>query len=323
MTGPRKLIGLGLGFAATLILIVSLWSAFSHEQHPDLVFVSSFDWNETQPRHGGYSGFELNDDGQQFVALSDRPAFTRGRINRQDGKITSVSSQGPMRLASDLGNFLDELNGDSEALAASPDFGLFMSLEGRHAVNFFPQGSDVPVWVELNALFDPLPGNKGLEALALSPDGYLLAIPETWEGDDYPVFRLKRFDYPGYPGSQSDGSGLDDPPTDWEIAFRLPRLKGYAPVGADFGPDGALYLLERRFVWPVGFSSAIRRFNIGADKVAGTSLLLKTPLWRHQNLEAISVWSNQRGEITFTMISDDNFRWFLRTEIVEYRFNSP
>ena len=48
----------------------------------------------------------------------------------------------------------------------------------------------------------------------------------------------------------------------------------------------------------------------------GIETLIETA--RHDNLEGLAVWQAADG-LRLTMISDDNFRWFQRTEIVEYR----
>jgi hypothetical protein len=46
-------------------------------------------------------------------------------------------------------------------------------------------------------------------------------------------------------------------------------------------------------------------------------VLVDTPAGTHDNLEGLSVWRGPRGLVA-TMISDDNFRFFQTTEIVEY-----
>ena len=45
---------------------------------------------------------------------------------------------------------------------------------------------------------------------------------------------------------------------------------------------------------------------------------MQTRTFRHDNLEGISVWRAPDG-LRMTLISDDNYRWMQRTEIVEYR----
>ena len=95
----------------------------------------------------------------------------------------------------------------------------------------------------------------------------------------------------------------------------MPRRGRFLPVGLDFGPDGNLYLLERDFAG-VGFRSRVRRF--GPDGGAEQTLL-QTRTGQFDNLEGISVWRDRRGGLRLTMVSDDNFRFFQQTQIVEFR----
>jgi hypothetical protein len=80
-------------------------------------------------------------------------------------------------------------------------------------------------------------------------------------------------------------------------------------VGADFGPDGLFYILERT-VSPLGFRSRVQGLD---DQV-----LLSTLPSKHGNLEGISVWRDSAGQTRVTMVSDNNFLSVLRSEIVEY-----
>jgi len=98
----------------------------------------------------------------------------------------------------------------------------------------------------------------------------------------------------------------------------LPRIGVFRPVAADFGPDGRFYLLERRFHGPGGFSSRLRRFDLGPKGFSSGQVLLQTKAGRHDNLEGLSIWRGPDG-LRATMISDDNFLFMQVTEIVEYR----
>lgn len=89
----------------------------------------------------------------------------------------------------------------------------------------------------------------------------------------------------------------------------------------DFGPDGRLYLLERA-LRGLFFATRVRRFEIAEGaRVVSEETLLETAAGTHDNLEGISVWRDGAGDIRITMISDDNFRFLQRTEIVEYRLD--
>ena len=75
-----------------------------------------------------------------------------------------------------------------------------------------------------------------------------------------------------------------------------------------------MYVLERSFNG-LAFGSRVRRFGLDGS---GGETLVETQTGTRDNLEGIAVWRDETGLIV-TMISDDNFNWFQRTEIVEYR----
>ncbi len=84
--------------------------------------------------------------------------------------------------------------------------------------------------------FDAFARNAGFEAVAITPDGALLAIPEdVSDGGDFPVWRFR--------------NGV------WDVPFAIPRRGAFLPVGADVGPDGRLYVLERALTGR-GFAAA-------------------------------------------------------------------
>ena len=90
------------------------------------------------------------------------------------------------------------------------------------------------------------------------------------------------------------------------------------PTGADFGPDGRFYILERGH-YSLGFhSSGARCLTLTETGFTDIQTILQTPWGTHGNLEGLSVWRDQDGHIRLTMVSDDNFLPFLRSEIVEY-----
>jgi len=62
-------------------------------------------------------------------------------------------------------------------------------------------------------------------------------------------------------------------------------------------------------------------FAISGDRIVQEQTLIDTPPGRHDNLEGLTVWQDMAGRIRLTMISDDNFNFFQRTELVEYALN--
>jgi hypothetical protein len=132
--------------------------------------------------------------------------------------------------------------------------------------------------------------------------GTLYGVPERSGGltEPFPVYRYR------------DGV--------WDVPFSVARRGEFLPVGADVGPDGLLYLLERRFLGVFGLQSRVRRFAVDGDGIGQEQTLFETLPRTHDNLEGIAVWRDAQGFIRLTMISDDNGRAPLqRTEFVEYR----
>ncbi len=269
---------------------------------PRAELVGSYVWTDDNPHFGGFSGFDLTEHGLGFVAVSDSAAIYRGQLTRDaSGRVTAVEAEDPFVPLSHHGTPVQDIMDDAEGLAIGPGDTLFVSYETENRIVEYGDGGRTWVqefWPPVFRLFEL---NKGIEALAIAGDGALYAMPEVFgeKGTPIPVFRLR------------DGV-LDTP-------FTLRRDGDWQPVGADFGPDGRLYLLERDF-WPfIGFMSRARRVTLDGDRVIADEILFATSAGMHDNLEGIAVWQDDTGAIRLTMISDDNFLPVQRTEIVDYR----
>jgi hypothetical protein len=258
--------------------------------------IGAYTWQEDDPRFGGFSGIEVSDDGASFVAVSDRGSLVSGSFLRKDGVITGVMSGPFLPLRGPNQEVLTHEESDGEGLAIGPDGTIYLSFEGIHGIRRFDQIDKPASALVTDPAFAEMQTNSSLEALAIGPDGALYTLPERSgiATRPFPVFRLK------------DGV--------WDQPFEIPRRGPYLMSGADIGPDGRLYLLERDFAG-IGFRSRVRRFDLDGG---GEEILLETGVRTHDNLEGISVWADAQG-LRMTLISDDNFRLFQRTEIVEYR----
>jgi len=259
----------------------------------------SYTWRANPKWFGGFSGIELSADGSQMVVLSDRAHVARAYIHRQDGEISGISLRSAQHLRSSKGQQLLGRIMDSEGLALAPDGSLFISFEGlARVVHHQTEASRARVLPRPND-FRGLPLNKSLEALAIDPQGRLYTLPENAlnAAGEIPVWRWN--------GAR------------WSQPFTLPRRGGFLPVGADFGPDGRFYLLERSFVF-IGFRSRLRRWDITDQGAVNEVTLLESSAGVHDNLEGLSVWRDATGTLRATMVSDDNFKALQRTELVEY-----
>lgn len=289
-----------LALTAGLFLVLGLQGSASQPHAAG--FISAFTWVMQDDRFGGFSGIEMADDGLSFLALMDRGGWTRGTITRNaDGVITAIDAR-PIRLL--RGRFeapLDPGRNDSEGLAVAPDGTVYVSFENVARVLRYDSIEGPARNLISPRDFGRLQANSALEALAIGPDGTLYTLPERSGemGRPFPVWRYR------------DGT--------WDQPFALRRDGGYLAVGADIGPDGRFYLLEREFHGILGFSSRVRSFALSETALSDERTELQSGIGQHDNLEGISVWQDAAGHIRLTMIADDNFNFFQRTEIVEYR----
>ncbi len=273
---------------------------------PVAEFLGTYVWRMNDAEFGGFSGLELNDDGSHFYALSDRGTIRWGGIHRDAaGRVTGMEAEGRTRLRDRKGRPLEKGRvADSEGLAIGPDGEIWVSFEGVTRVVRYDTPESAAKPLEGPPEFKQLQINSSLEALAITTDGTLLTLPER-SGEltrPFPVWRWRK--------------------GEWDQPFSVPRSGNWLPVGADIGPDGRFYLLERDFKGLLGFLSRVRRFDLTEDGLANEVTLIATRPMQYDNLEGISVWQDARG-IRLTMISDDNQRFFQRTEIVEYRITDP
>jgi hypothetical protein len=257
-------------------------------------------WTHADPAFGGFSGIEVADDGATFTAIGDRGIWATGAMSRKDGDLVDVqlNGLGPLRQIS--GEALADKDVDAEDLARDPRNGrLFVSFESFHRIREYPDIAGPAASVPGHADFSTLQINSGLEAIAFDADGALYAIPErsgAWERP-FPVYRLR------------DGV--------WDKRLRLSRSGTFLVAGADFGPDGRLYMLERDFSWARGFATRIRRFTLGPDGFDGGETLFLTDFGSTDNFEGISVWRDSSGATRVTLIADDNFFALQSTVVAE------
>jgi hypothetical protein len=266
------------------------------------MFAGQLTWRSDDPHLGGMSAIEIAPDGLAFTAISDRGYVTTGRLRRDsNGQLAGVEAVRMTPLKGQTATVLSKARADSEGLAIAPDGTAYISFEGIARVLRYERLDAQATNLPRPEAFKRMKRNSALEALAIDDRGWLYTLPERSGAADkpFPVWRFR------------NGA--------WDQPFTLPRIGSFLPVGADFGPDGMLYLLERDFQGVSGFSSRVRRFSVEADgRVSDGDILLQTGPGRHDNLEGLAVWRDAAGAIRLTMISDDNFRFFQRTEFVEY-----
>jgi len=272
-------------------LALGVWLAATATQAQD-----RFNWSEDDPDFGGLSGLHVSDDGRSFATVSDRGTLYQGLFQRENGKIIGVTNLRKTPLRNDDGGPITAFRSDAEGLAIAPSGRLYISFEQYHRVWTYSDPTSQAAWLPRHPDFKTMQSNSSLEALAINTNGALYTIPERSGAIEtpFPVYRYAN--------------------REWAKVFDLRRDGPYLIVGADFGPDGKLYVLERYFTG-FSFKSRVRRFDANGQN---EETLLTTQSGQFDNLEGISVWRDGAGTLRITMVSDDNFRFFQRTQFVEY-----
>jgi hypothetical protein len=263
-------------------------------------------------RFGGISGFRIDADGRNFLAITDRAFWLRGRIAADGDRPRALvdTEMAPM-----VGADGKPLNGtrvyDTEALARS-DGSLFVSIERVHRLVRFDIGKDgfaaraVPV--SGPAAMRDLPSNQGIESLVLVPKalplaGSLIAISERGldANGDIRGFII---------GGPSPG------------AFSVSRSNDFDITDAALTHAGDLLILERHFSFARGVGMRIRRVSLADIKpgalLTGTVLIEADNAHQIDNMEAIDVHRNAAGETILTIVSDDNFSPLQRTLLLRF-----
>ena len=254
-------------------------------------FVQGFTW-ETEI--GGLSAIVMQTLGTRGMALSDRGTLFDLQVRRGPDGIESIDVLQRIALADGIVTETEFI--DSEGLALASETDVFVSFEQIHQVARFDIQTRETETLPAPPGFQNVARNRGLEALAIDDQGTLFTLAEH-PRQGFDVWRW-------------DENGWDQP-------FTLEARDGFLAVSAEVGPDGRFYLLERK-ITIFGFQTRLRRWDISQDAAFNETTLLTTRAGRFGNLEGLSLWRDGDGALRATMVSDNNFQSFMRTQLVEY-----
>ena len=182
------------------------------------------------PDFGGFSGLLMN--GPRLIAVSDRGWWLLSELTEGPEGMRPARS-GYAKMTDSEGEPLERSGGDAEGLTQRDGI-MAVSFERDDRIMFHLEEGRLGEEVRARA-FEDLGYNKGMEALATTPDGWLVAIAEEPTSERHKVFLLR------YSGAVDEG---------W-----LPEIEPYHVTGADVGPDGRLYVLRRHYSPLLGVSS--------------------------------------------------------------------
>lgn len=268
-------------------------------------------------RFGGWSGLAVDADGGRLLAVSDAGTWMTASLTYAGPRLTGIGDAviGPIK-ARDGGRLKRDRDRDAEAVLLSEGSlrrgRVVIAFEQNHRIGIFdigPDGLSAPL------RYRPVPADarrmralKGFEAVAElrggRRKGALLAIAE----------HLK--DGSGHHSAWLSTRG------GWE-RLALTDIGGFDPTDAVSLPDGDVIVLERRFRWLEGVKMRLRRIaahDLAPGAVLQGEVLLEADMgFEIDNMEALSVHKNARGETILSLMSDDNFNGFLqRTVLLQF-----
>ena len=288
----------------------------SRQNFGSLRYSSGIVFSSDNKKLGGMSGIRVLEGGARFLAISDEGAWLSGDIIRdENGKITGIGNAQIKKLRNTKGKKItSKRKGDAEGLEIFGDTAL-ISFERKSRIYSYR--------IENGGLknkakkFRPsirqikLPNNKGLEAISVlqQPGTSKLSTARI------AVFSENSLDSKGnIRGFVSAGNKWDE--------FSVKRIGEYKITDATLLPDDSLLILERQFSVSTGPQIRIRRLQ--ASNIVGGALLDGEIIFeadiRQQidNLEGISSWVNDQGQLMLTMISDNNFSFLQRNLLLEF-----
>ena len=276
-----------------------------------LVLTSSY------PEFGGISAIRVAADGANFLAVSDKGHWLRGRIVYEGERPTAIADAEMAPVLGPDGRPLAARGWfDTESLAWDGGT-VWLGIErvnrivrldyGRYGLAARAQPIATPPGIAT------LPHNKGLECLVfvgagLPLAGSLIAISER--------------------GLDADGnlkSWLIGGPAPGEFAVK--RGGDFDVSDCAVTPAGDLLLLERSFSRWRGVALRIRRVALAGVKPGATidgPVLIEADM-SHQidNMEGLSVHRAADGSLVLTLISDDNFAFYQRTLLLQFTLEQP
>ena len=266
---------------------------------------------------GGLSAIRVQPDGENFIALTDKGWWLKGRITYEGTRPVGIADAQMAAMQGPDGFTLASRGWYDTESIAQDNGTLYVGIERVNRIVRFDYGRlgllargqpiDAPPGLR------SLPNNRGIEALVFVPRGLplggaLIAISE------------RGLDREGNLLAFLIGGPRPGP-------FTVKRIADFDVSDAALLPSGELLVLERKFGWTTGLFIRMRRIRL-ADVRPGAlvdgPVLFEADLgYAIDNMEGLSVHRSANGETVLTMISDDNFSALQRTLLLQFTLAEP
>jgi hypothetical protein len=282
-----------------------------------LTFRGGVSLSSSHAHFGGISAIRVAADGAQFLAVSDKGHWLRGRIVYEGARPIEIADAEMAPVLGPDGRPLAARGWyDTESIAEDGDT-VWLGIERVNRIVKFDLGKQGLMArgepIEVPPGIQRLPNNKGLECLVFVPrdlplGGTLMAISER--------------------GLDRDGNivgfllGGPDPGE-----FSVKRIGDFDVSDCAITPRGDLLVLERSFSRLKGVGMRIRRIPLTDVKagatIDGPALIEADMNFQIDNMEGLSVHRAADGALVLTLISDDNFSLVQRTLLLQFTLAEP
>lgn len=281
-------------------------------QFGDLKFLGGLELLSSARHFDSLSGFDFYDGRSQFVAVSDRGYWITGKVMRKDNVPDTIADAQLFPMRNAMGDLLTaKEQSDAEAVRVDGNT-VAVGFERDARVEIYRLPIDdrtTPIRTELHIPRAELRFNKGIETIAIGPAGTLLegarvTIAERSINPDGNIFAAI---------SNGPKAGV----------FFVRRNAPYDVTDGDFLPDGDLLLLQRRYNQSEGIGMRLVRIpgeTIEPGATVDGEVLLEADFgYQIDNMEGLSVTTDEAGQVFVTLISDDNGSFFQRTLLLEFQ----
>ncbi len=262
---------------------------------------------------GGISGLIIRGNGTSLLGISDVGSWLTADLTYRAGMLNGLEN---VHMAPLLGAPGENLQGkhaaDSEGLGLANNGDILVSFERYHRIaryDFDGAGAQArAAYIAIPEESENFSDNKGLEAVGQFPAGSLLggrilAVAERYLDDD---------------GNHTGWLLGDGDP----VKLQFARVEDFDITAMTILPDGRLILLERAFSILLGPAMRLRLVEPAelraGNVITGRELMRANSHETIDNMEGLANHVSEDGETILTLISDDNFRSFQRTLMMQF-----